>query len=256
MAMNFDVRAASMTRSRLAPVDDFPGFAFAPGYLKDWIRELGAASVADIGGGANPLLDEGFVAQNGLTYSLLDISDSELAKAPSYYRKIQADMTMQPEDFREQVTAESFDLVFSHMFLEHVERPMNVHANIFTMLKPGGVAVHFFPSANNLPLFINRITPEWLSKVLVRLFQPGRDLHGHEGKFLAYYKLCGAPSGSLHKKFEKVGYRVVRHVGYVGHSYYDNIGSLGRLERKLRPLLVQLRIPLTSCILLVLRKPG
>lgn len=259
MAMNFDMqtaRLAPQTSSRLESVDNFPGFAFAPGYLKGWIRDLGARAVADIGGGANPMLDETFVTRNGLTYSLLDISASELEKAPSYYRKVRVDMTMPLEVFRDQVVTDGFDLVFSHMFLEHVEKPLNVHANIFAMLKPGGVAIHFFPSANNLPLFVNRFTSEWLSSLLVRFFQRGRDLHGHEGKFPAYYKLCGAPSVSLRKAFERVGYEVIRHTGYVGHSYYDDMGPLGRLERRLRPLLARLQVPMTSCILLVLRKPA
>ena len=206
-------------------------------------------------GGANPILDEATSERYGLDYSLLDISADELGKSPPHCRKICVDVTASPAEFRASVSAGQFDMVVTHNFLEHVRDPAAVHRNIFSALQPGGIAVHFFPTPNNLPLLVNRLTPNWLSRRIVKVFQPRRDLAGHEGKFPAYYRWCGAPSARRCTRYEAIGYEVLRYVGYIGHSYYDHLGVLSRLEVGMRSTLAARGIPLTSCALLVLRKP-
>lgn len=238
-------------------VENFHGFGFAEDFLMECVRAEGARRVGDIGGGANPAVTPAALEKFAVDYFLFDISKAELSKAPEAYRKVCVDMTLEQSRFAQEVAPleGSFDLMFSHMFLEHVRDPRSVHRNIHNLLRPGGLAIHFFPSPNNFPLATNRLVPERLSRVLVKISQPTRKLKENEGKFPAYYKLCGAPSKSLRRVFEGLGYEVVKHTGYVGHSYYDALPWLAHVERKMRPVFVKLRIPATSCVLLILRKP-
>jgi SAM-dependent methyltransferase len=82
--------------------------------------------------------------------------------------------------------ATCFDLVVSRMTAEHVKDPESYHRNIRTMLRPGGVAFHFFPTLWTLPLAINRILPDFVTEPLLRLVAP-RDSY-QEAKFPAYYR--------------------------------------------------------------------
>jgi SAM-dependent methyltransferase len=223
-------------------------------FLKKEIGTMGAKSVADVGGGANPTLDSDFVQQHKIDYVVLDISQTELDKAPTYCRKILVDLTGPPKDFSTCVGEAKFDIVFSYFFLEHVREPLAVHRNIHAALKPGGLAIHFFPTPNNIPLVANRLLSAKLSEFLVSIAQPTRDRKGTQGKFPAFYAMCGNPSRGSHAKFRQLGFDVIRHTGYIGHGYYDRFGLLRRFERALRPILLKAKIPLTSDALLVLRK--
>jgi SAM-dependent methyltransferase len=234
--------------------DNYPGWAKAPAFLKQMIVDLRATSVADIGGGANPMLDRDFVKQSGIEYSLLDISQEELDKAPDYYRKFRVDLTVDRKDFNASVREESFDFIFSHFFLEHVPNSLRVHENICSSLRPGGVAVHFFPCPRSLPLFTNRILPESVTQMMVRIAQPERDLAGKQGKFPAYYNRCEGPSTSMHAALREIGFDVIRHTGFVGHNYYRRIPGLRQTERALRPIFAKWKLPLISYVLLVLQK--
>jgi hypothetical protein len=146
-------------------------------------------------------------------------------------------------------------MVFSHMFVEHLANPRQAHLNIREMLAPGGLAIHMHPLPYILPLFINRLLPEWLTRQMVRIAQPNSALDGNVGKFPAYYRLCMNPSQAARQAFEGLGYRVREHVTYIGHSYYDRLAPLAYLEIKLRPVLAKLRIPLTSVSAIILERP-
>jgi len=234
--------------------DNYPGFDKSRGFLEQIVINLGAKSIADVGGGANPRLDEQFIRENGIDYSLLDISQEELDKAPKSYRKFKVDLTAAQKEFTACVGEERFDLVFSHFFLEHVPDALQVHRNICSSLRRGGVAVHFFPSPRCLPLFINSVLPESITRVMLRVAQPDRDLDGNQGKFPAYYNMCKGPSKAMTAALNEIGYDVIRHAGFVGHNYYARVPGLRQVEHALRPVFVKWRIPLTSFVLLVLRK--
>jgi SAM-dependent methyltransferase len=236
-------------------LEKFPGWEQASGYLKSLILENGCKVVADIGGGAQPMIDLDFIRAHKLEYYVFDIAESELAKADPGYRKIQLDITCDEGAFRSKRIRPDFDLVFSHMMLEHVQHPLKAHANFGRMLRPGGLSVHLYPSMNNLPLFANSLMPEWVSGPLLRLLQPGRTQEGTAGKFIAYYRYCGAPSLRLRKVLSDSGFDVVQHTAYVGHDYYKRIKPLAAVERTLRKLILALRVPMVSANLLVLRKP-
>ena len=115
---------------RLDVFENFPGWESGSALLKQQITTLHRKTVADIGGGANPLLDRAFIEESEVDYSLLDISETELDKAPGYYKKIQVDVAAPLDYFLSRVGEERFDLVFSHMFLEHAPDPLRVHRNI------------------------------------------------------------------------------------------------------------------------------
>ncbi|MBS0470909.1 MAG: methyltransferase domain-containing protein [Proteobacteria bacterium] len=245
-----------MKSGSLKLATDFEGHSHAQNFLEGEIVRRGAKSVADIGGGANPTASEEFIADHDISYSLIDISERELAKAPSSYDKICVDISSSPDVVNQAVGGKTFDIVFSHMLHEHLENPEAVHRNILGLLNPGGVSIHLFPASYNLPLFMNRILPENLSYLATRIMQPGRDHHGRKAKFPAYYRLCGPPSESLRRTFESMGFIVEEHVGYVGHTYYDIVPPLAWMERQMRPVLANAGIPLVSNVKLVLRKPG
>jgi SAM-dependent methyltransferase len=236
-------------------LEKFPGWERASGYLKALILENGFKKVADIGGGAQPMIDLDFIRAHGIEYTVFDISASELAKADPTYNKIQLDITCDESAFRAKRLPTGFDLVFSHMMLEHVADPLKAHANFARLLRPGGLSVHLYPSMNNFPLFANSLMPEWLSGRILRLLQPGRTQEGTAGKFVAYYKYCGAPSMRLRNVFQQNGFEVVQHTAFVGHDYYKRIRPLAAAERALRKLVLAARVPLVSANLLILKKP-
>jgi hypothetical protein len=58
------------------------------------------------------------------------------------------------------------------------------------------------------------------------------------------------------RRFETLGYEVIRYTGYFGHPYYRRIPFLERLERgKIKILLQRPVAQLCSYATLVLRKP-
>ncbi len=210
--------------------------------------------VADIGGGAQPLLNRARVKENGLECTLLDISQAELDKAPDYYIKTRVDLNAPLDEFCALVGKERYDLMFSHDLLEHVKQPVRVHSNICAALKPGGLAVHFYPSGACLPLLINRLFPERITRPLLRVAQPHRDLDGRQGKFPAFYAMCGPPSKALHSQFERLGFNVIHHIGYIGHDYYKRVPLAREIEHSLRPFLCYAGIPMVSRSILVLQR--
>jgi SAM-dependent methyltransferase len=241
-------------KRKLDDTENFPGWEKASDYLKHLIVQNGFRVVGDIGGGAHPMLDADFVARQRLSYTVFDISQAELDKAPPQYDKVQMDISCGKADFEAKNVRGDFDLLFSHMFLEHIEKSEQAHMNFARMLKPGGLSVHFYPSPNNFPLTLNRIIPENLSTGIVRRLQNNRDVDGIQGKFRAFYKNCGAPSAKLEEKFDSLGFDLVQHVGYVGHHYYRRIPPMAAFEKQLRAMLLKMQVPMTTYNLLVLRK--
>lgn len=240
---------------RLDVADRYPGWCRARESVQDLVRTIGARAVADLGGGAHPLLPHAFVAAQRLRYCLIDVSQRELAKAPAVGRKICVDITAPTEAFEAAVADSApFDLAFSHNLLEHLRDPWAAHRNIHRLLAPGGLAVHFYPSPHNLPLTLNRLLPEAASRALLRVAQPRRRLDADQGKFPAFYAMGGRLSPAAERRLQAIGYDVVRHTGYIGHEYYDAWPALKAAERRLRLWLLRCRIPLTSSVLLVLRR--
>jgi SAM-dependent methyltransferase len=142
------------------------------------------------------------------------------------------------------------------MSFEHFSDSVGAHRNIWRMLKPGGVAVHCFPTLYTLPFVVNRFIPERLSRFVLHLFTPRSDYYQHD-KFPARYDLCRGPGPSQIKKLEALGFEVLEYRGYFGHRYYLN-GKLKFLhwmeERKTRMLLYSPKPLFTSFATVILRK--
>ena len=218
-------------------------------FLTDLIDQHGSKSVCDIGGGANPLLENDYVQKSGIRYTILDISETELDKAPTAYNKIVADIAS--SEFK---TEEKFDLIFSKMLAEHIEDPLQFHANVMKLLSDDGIAVHLFPTFYAMPFLVNRIVPESLSTRLLDIIAP-RDRY-QKDKFSAYYRWCRGPTRRQIQRFRDMGYQVLEYRGYFGHSgYYDRIKPLKRLHQlKTAYLLKHPNAHLTSFAVVMLMK--
>lgn len=205
--------------------------------------------VCDIGAGANPLLNSCYIAEKNIDYSILDVSNTQLGKAPTYCKKILADIAA--PDFS---TCQKFDLVFSKMLAEHIADAEQFHRNVLKMLANDGLAVHFFPTLYALPFLVNSLVPEYLAAILLNLFAP-RDTHQYP-KFQAYYRLCRGPIRSQIERLSRLGYDVVEYRGFFGHGgYYNKVKILKKLhEFKTNYLLKNPNPFFTSYAYVVLKK--
>ncbi len=198
--------------------------------FNDWVIKLiqdkGCKVIGEIGGGANPLLQEDVIRELVLSYTVLDVSVEELAKAGNYYTKEQADFE------QEGITSRSrtgYDLLFAQMTLEHIREPALFYKNVYRLLKPGGYAFFFFACDTMLPTRINKLLPEkWSSRMLMKL-QPFRQQEKH-GKFKAYYRWCKGPTPKNIKRLNDTGLSILAYTGYFGHSYYQRLPVLRTME--------------------------
>ena len=127
----------------------------------------GARRFCDVGGGADPIVSTRKIQQLGLEYVLLDDSAEELEKAPADYQTFQASIL---DPARISALLESggdFDVVTSRWTAEHMPDGRAFHEQVFAMLKPGGAAVHLFPTLYSPPFVVNRLLPDSVSSRLL-----------------------------------------------------------------------------------------
>jgi hypothetical protein len=218
-------------------------------FVQQLILDRQAKKICDVGGGANPLIPLKFINDNSLDYTILDISRAELEKAPEVYSKLVIDIEAEQFNVEGQ-----YDFVVSRMMAEHIKKGMQFHKNVFMMLKPGGVAVHFFPTLFALPFLINQIVPERFSSILLNFFFP-RDRY-QTAKFPAYYNWCYGPIPSMVKMLQGIGYEIILFNGIFGHWYYTKIPGLRQAHEIFSDYLIVHPNPyLTSYALVILRKP-
>jgi SAM-dependent methyltransferase len=220
-------------------------------FVEDLIHRTGVQTVCEVGGGANPALGLEFVRAHGIDYTVVDISEDELTKAPDGYRKLLGDVAS--PDF---VAPARYDLVFSRMVAEHVRRPEQFHRNVYGMLVEGGRALHFFPTLYALPFVLNRLVPDAVSERLLQVVQPGRGRQGRHGKFPAFYHWCRGPTRRQLERFHGVGFTVEEYIGFFGHAYFRKLRPLQVIEDWIAASLVRHPVPLlTSYAYVVLLKP-
>lgn len=222
--------------------DAYTGFSKL---LRETIANYSCRRILDVGGGAQPQLDERDIDRCGLEYTLMDISEAELRMAPSTYRKVVMDIAGELA-----VKSEQYDLVFSRFVAEHVTDAKRLHTNVFALLKEGGIAIHFFPTLFAFPFIINKLLPEWLS---IHFLSRDRQ---ERGKFPAYYRWCVGPTGWAVRRLEALGYEVLEYAGFFGHGYYDAMPVLRWVHGRARCLLLKYPLPCcTSFAWVILRKP-
>lgn len=220
--------------------------------VADLIRESGAVSVAELGGGANPTLGLAQMVGRPLELTVLDISPAELARTPPEVETMCVDLCADEPPVRDR-----FDVVFSRMLCEHVPSGRVFHRNCLAALRPGGYAVHFFPSVTALPFALNRVLPMSFSERLLERVFPARARGGKYGKFPARYSWCVGPTAAQINRFRSVGFEVVSSEVGIGHGYYNRIPGLRSLERAKASLVLRHPSPwLAGYVVIVLRRPA
>jgi SAM-dependent methyltransferase len=238
---------------RVSYADWYTGLSEYRQRVLDLLEREKPATVCDVGGGAQPSLTRTEVEDNGVEYTLLDISQVELDKAPAEYVKVCLDVNAPLPAGHQR-----YDLVISHMLAEHVEDPISFHRNIFDLLTPNGVAAHMMPTFYDPAFLANQLLPSRLTTDLVRRAQPERDLGHFAGKFPAYYRWCRGPSRRHIRRFESLGFQVEAMTGYFGTGYLGRVPRLDRMyQRSWVGTLLRHPAPLlTSYCWMVLRRPS
>ena len=198
--------------------------------LHSRLEALGGGDVCELGGGARPALALEFLQANRLECLVVDVSDSELRKAPEGYRTLLGDVSS--PGFRTGEHDGSYDLVFSRVLAEHITNARQFHLNVRRLLRPGGIAMHFFPTLWWPPFVANRILPEELAEKILLSIEPWRERSGTRGKFPAYYQWCYGPTPRQLRRFPAVGFTVERCVAYFGESSH----APGQLLKKANSL--------------------
>jgi SAM-dependent methyltransferase len=214
-------------------------------------RLNGVKAIAELGGGATPIIanaeDWGFVPDR----VVFDISADQLAKADG-------DVKTRVADLCEPISEDqaSYDLVFSRMLCEHLADPLTFHQNCFHLLRPGGLAVHIFPTLFATPFLVNWLLPEKFSESILRVIEPERWDSPKTSKFPAFYRWCMGPTDRNLRHYRNVGFEVQEWRGCFGHHYYNRIPLLDAAEQAKSRLLLRHPVPwLTSYAVVVLRKP-
>lgn len=217
----------------------------------DLARREGVQSVAELGGGANPVVGDpdkwGFVDHR----VVVDISPLELGKSAVQVETRVVDLCRPIEDD----DVGTYDLVFSKMLCEHLPDPVVFHQNCHRLLRPGGLSVHFFPTLGTFPFLVNKLIPERTARRILDKVQPGRLDQPNLEKFPAYYRGTTGPTRRAIDKFEAFGFKVEQWKSSFGHAYYTVIPPLQALEDAKSRLLRRHPIPaLASFSVVVLRK--
>ncbi|WP_419659012.1 putative methyltransferase, type 11 [Desulfosarcina variabilis str. Montpellier] len=208
-------------------------------YLIRNIRKYEVKSICEIGGGANPVLNQIIIKKFNLDYSILDISQEELEKVSDDYDKIKRDITSTNFNLNRK-----FDLIISKMLAEHISDAKQFHKNTKTILKKNGLAIHFFPTLYSPPFLLNLLIPNDLSKILLNFFSPRNNFY--YPKFPAYYQLCRGPIKSQLKIFKDFGYKIMEYKYFFGHGYYEKIRFLKIFQSLILKFLLKHPIPLFS----------
>jgi len=215
--------------------------------------EGGCKRVCDIGGGAQPVVSLPRIEELGLDYVVLDESHDELDKAPAGYERFAASIL--DADAITALVGErgQFDLAVSRWTAEHVPDGRRFHEQGYRLLRPGGLAIHVFPTLYALPFVLNRILPQSLSALVLSSAQPEREAE----KFRPFYSWCRGPSPRQLRRLESVGFAVERYTGFFGHGYFERIGPLHTANQRLtEQLFAHPRPSMTSFALVLLRRPG
>ena len=229
----------------------WPGLA--PDFFLSKINEYSCKRILEIGSGANPTLSPTSVQANGLTYVTSDVSPEELKKADSAFEQMVLDLSVADID---PSLIENFDAIVSRFVAEHISDGHQYHTNLYKMLRPGGISIHCFSTLWCLPFAVNRLLPDFVTDTLLNIFGP-RDRHKHD-KFKAYYSWGRGPRKKMIRRYQDLGFEVIRYSGYFGHGYYEKrLPLLHRIEGIKRRFLVKYPLPFfCSYATIVLRKPG
>lgn len=219
------------------------------------LMETGCKRFCDVGGGANPVVSLSAIEAYGLDYLVVDESPEELGKAPSGHQLLALDMSSSSAVSRLVEERGHFDVVVSKWTAEHVPDGRILHEQIFDMLRPGGTAVHLFPTLYSPVFVLNRLLPTVLSEALLSRVSSDRETEGAHAKFRPYYSWCRGPSQRQIQRFQSIGFLVERYIGFFGHWYYVRAMPLHRVHERATEMLVRHPLPsMTSYALVTLSR--
>jgi len=218
------------------------------------IEETGAKSVLEIGGGRTPAFGKDDIERLGISYTSNDISARELSLAPDWASKAHFDIATKDQrvigDF-----AGKYDVVFSHMVMEHVGDYRQAYRNIHKILAPGGIAISYHPVLFALPFVANLLLPTRVSDSILRAIRPHRTDWGRP-KFPAHYSGCFI-SGKVQRNIQDMGFRNVWQVPFYGHNYYNKVPGLRQAHGAVSKLIGKLGIsPLAAFSYTIAKKEG
>lgn len=194
-----------------------------PEFVRSLCAEFSVADVLEIGGGRSPIFGTDRLVQDGLQYHINDISMDELAAAPATI-PLERRVCFDVADPALTVTG-SYDFVYSRSVLEHVDGTLQAWSNSYALLRPGGIALHMFPTLFASPFVLNRMLPVRASSALLARF--GRSQYK---KFPALYHNCRS-TRSVEQSVRDVGFEHVLFVPIWGHDYYDRVPLVRSVER-------------------------
>lgn len=186
------------------------------------------AKILELGGGRWPSFKVSEMPTTIESYTVNDVDENELARAGPEYQRACFDVAGDVSAF-----AGRYDVVFSRFLAEHVKDGKAMHRNVHQVLRPGGVAFHLIPTLYAAPYLLNRLLPERLGALALKVFRPGREI---SPKFPAYYSQCYGDIPKMRQMFRELGYSRIEIRPFYGHFYFEKIPGLYQLEQWLSSL--------------------
>jgi SAM-dependent methyltransferase len=196
-------------------------------------QQYDAPRMLEVGGGRSPTFDQSEIKALNADYTVNDIDQSELERAPEWASRLHADIA-DSELLRTAELRSRYDLIFSHTVFEHVANPRDAYRNICWLLAPQGIAVNFIPTLYAAPFVANRLLPEHISAKVLRAVFPNRN-DDEMPKFPAYYRWCTSTDATS-RKLSQVGFRAAKIVPFYGHGYYNKIPGVRNVAARLWPV--------------------
>jgi SAM-dependent methyltransferase len=196
--------------------------------LKAIVANQQEADILELGAGRWPSFRLAEMPSSVRSYTVNDISETELALLPEGYEKACFDVSGDAANFQN-----SYDVVFSRFLAEHVPDGYAMHRNVYQVLKPGGVAFHLIPTLYALPFVINKYFPERLTTQILKIFSPRRAI---SPKFPAHYSACFGDPAKMQALLTDIGFKKVEVRTFYGHFYYEKIPVLNGLHRRFSTL--------------------
>ena len=182
------------------------------------------ADLLELGAGRWPSFALSDMPGNVRSYTVNDVSETELARLPEGYAKACFDVSGDASKF-----TDTYDVVFSRFLAEHVPDGEAMHRNVFAVLRDGGTAFHLIPTLYALPFMVNKYLPETVTQRILKFFSPRRSI---SPKFPAPYSACYSNPARMTEMLKTIGYREVSVRNFYGHFYYEKIPVLKPIHEK------------------------
>jgi SAM-dependent methyltransferase len=219
-------------------------FVYYKATLSAAVQAFGLKSLLEVGGGRAPLFTAAEVDTLGVRYTVNDIDETELARAPEHVDK-------QCFDIGGIIPSAKYDLIFSSCVFEHVRDVKRAYENVFALLNPGGIALNLHPVLYSMPFIINKLMPEVLTEKIVGSLI-GKS---HHRKFPAHYSWCYATS-NVTDMLADIGFAETEIIPFYGHNYYQRIPLLRDLHRSLSRKLAQMDARWTASYVYTMGRRG